>query len=109
MDKGYDRYLKFRANGEVSMVPFIEIPVRDTDYYESYYVGKPRLDLLSYNYYGNTDYGWLILQANPQYGANEFNIPDKATLRIPYPLNTAIEGYKNEINKYKELYGLKSV
>ena len=32
----YDRYSKFRNNGQVSMVPFIPIPVRDTDYYESF-------------------------------------------------------------------------
>lgn len=105
MEKTYDRYAKFRMNGDVSMVPFIEIPVRDTDYYESFYVGKTRLDLLSYKYYNNPDYGWFIMQANPQYGANEFSIPDKATLRIPYPLGTALEGYKNSIETYFKLYG----
>lgn len=101
----YDRYAKFRNNGGISMVPFIEIPVRDTDYYESYYFGKTRLDILSYNYYDNPDYGWLILQANPQYGGNEFSIPDKARLRIPYPLSTVLEGYKDGIEKNMELYG----
>ena len=104
----YDRYSKFRNNGEVSMVPFVEIPVRDTDYYESYYVGKTRLDILSYEYYDNADYGWLILQANPQYGGNEFSIPDKATLRIPYPLSTVLEGYKSGIDRSIELYGSNS-
>jgi hypothetical protein len=105
MESTYDRYAKFRCNGEVSMVPFVEIPIRDTDYYESYCVGRTRLDILSYNYYGNPDYGWLILQANPQYGANEFSIPDKARLRIPYPLGTVLEGYKSGIDLHMELYG----
>lgn len=101
----YDRYAKFRNNGEVSMVPFVSIPFRDTDYYETYYVGKTRLDILSYEYYDNADYAWLILQANPQYGANEFSIPDKARLRIPFPLNTVIEGYKQALDTHMELYG----
>jgi len=105
MERSYDRYLKFRNNGQVAMVPFISIPVRDTDYYESFCVGKTRLDLLSYKYYNNSDYGWLIMQANPQYGANEFSIPDKATIRIPYPLGTVIEGYKTGIDTYFQLYG----
>jgi hypothetical protein len=105
MESTYDRYAKFRNNGQVSMVPFIPIPVRDTDYYESFILGKTRLDILSYNYYGNPDYGWLILQANPQYGANEFSIPDKARLRIPYPLGTVLEGYKSDIDTHMRLYG----
>lgn len=108
MEGSYDRYAKFRVNGQVSMVPFIEIPRRDTDYYESFYVGRTRLDLLSYKYYNNPDYGWLILQANPQYGANEFSIPDKATLRIPYPLGTVLEGYKRSIDTHFQLYGFNS-
>lgn len=105
MAKTYDRYTKFRSNGEVFMVPFIGIPIRDTDYYESYYVGKTRFDLLSDKYYGNADYGWLILQANPEYGPNEFSIPDKARIRIPYPLGTVLEGYKQDIDTHMELYG----
>lgn len=108
MSTTYDRYSKFRNNGQISMVPFIKIPVRDSDYYESYEVGKTRLDLLSDKYYNNADYGWLILQANPQYGGNEFSIPDKGKLRIPYPLETALEGYKNDIDNYMKLYGKNS-
>ena len=46
----YDRYSKFRVNGGTQLVPFIPIPVKDTDYYEIYEKGKTRLDLLSYQY-----------------------------------------------------------
>jgi hypothetical protein len=35
-------------------------------------------------------------------------IEDGARLRIPYPLDTALQGYENEINKYDKLYGLKN-
>ena len=47
----YDRYGKFRVNGDTLFPPFIPIPVKDTDYYEVYEKGKTRLDILSYNYY----------------------------------------------------------
>ena len=104
METTYDRYSKFRNNGNISMVPFISIPVRDTDFYESFYVGKTRLDLLSYKYYNNPDYGWLIMQANPQYGSIEFEIPDGAKLRIPYPLSQSIQDYRASIEEYKRLY-----
>ena len=62
----YDRYSKFRQNGTILHVPFIPIPVRSTDYYTYYEVGKTRLDLVSYQYYGDANYDWLILQANPE-------------------------------------------
>lgn len=101
----YDRYTSFRNSGEISMVPFIEIPVRDTDKYETFKVNKTRLDLLSYDYYGTSDYWWLIMQANPEYGASEFAIPDNATVRIPYPLGTVLEGYKSAIHQHMEYYG----
>jgi hypothetical protein len=102
----YDRYTKFRTNGSIRFVPFIAIPEKNTDYYEIYNLGYTRLDLLSYQYYGNPDYGWLILQANPQFGSMEFEIPDKTNLRIPYPLSTTIEQYNRDIDIYTETYGL---
>ena len=101
----YDRYASFRNNGTVAMVPFIEIPVRDTDRYETYQVNKTRLDILSYEYYDDANYAWLIMQANPQYGANEFSIPDGAEIRIPYPLALAVDSYINGIKAYNEYYG----
>ena len=67
-----------------------------------YEKGKTRLDILSYQYYNDPDYAWLILQANPQYGSMEFNIPDLSELRIPFPLDAAIEGYNNAIVEYNK-------
>ena len=97
----FDRYSPFR-DGNDSMIPFVEIPQRDTDIYEIYHKGDIRLDQLSYQYYNNSDYGWLILQANPQYGALEFNIPDEAEIRIPYPLEVALKAYQEGIEKYRK-------
>ncbi len=101
----YDRYSSFRNNGGVSMVPYIEIPVRDTDRYETYKVNETRLDLLSNDYYGTPDYWWVIMQANSEYGANEFAIPDNASIRIPYPIGTVLDGYKTSIENYMKYYG----
>jgi len=102
----YNRYDSFISNGSYKKVPFIEIPVRGTDCYTFYEVGKTRLDLLSYQYYNDPNYGWLILQANPQYGSLEFKIENGARLRIPYPLEQVIQGYENDIARYAKLYGL---
>ena len=33
-------------------------------------------------------------------------IEDNAKLRIPYPLEVALQGYEDEIDKYDKLYGL---
>ena len=83
-----------------------QIPERATDCFVFYEAGKTRLDLLSYQYYNDPNYGWLILQANPEAGSLEFMIDDNTKLRIPYPLETALHGYEDEIEKYDKLYGL---
>lgn len=102
----YSRYKSFITNGTFQRVPFIKIPYNSTDCYTYYEVGKTRLDLLSYQYYSDPNYGWLILQANPQYDSLEYKIEDKARLRIPYPLESAIQGYENELKKYRTLNGV---
>lgn len=104
--KNYRRYSKFTKEGKSLIVPFISIPNRDSDFFEKYESGITRLDLLSYKYYGNPDYAWLILQANPQYGSLEFLIPDGMDIRIPFPLDNALEGYDASIREYEKLYGI---
>lgn len=100
----FDRYSQFRQDGSISIVPFGEIPTKSSDFYETYKKGITRLDILSYNYYGDPDFGWLILQANPEYGSMEFDIPDNANIRIPYPLYSSLEDYKMSIENHKKLY-----
>lgn len=98
------RYENFIDGGiETKLVPFIKIPKQPTDYYVYYERGKTRLDKLSYEYYNNPNYGWLILQANPENGGLEFNIRNKTLLRIPYPLETTLISYNNAVKAYKEL------
>lgn len=97
----YDRYESFRRDGNIDIVPFIEIDNTSTDIVITFRKSTMRMDTLSYKYYGDPNYGWLILQANPQYGSLEFSIPDGVPLRIPYPLSTAKTRYENRIQKYK--------
>ncbi len=102
----YSRYKSFIVNGAFKRVPFIKVPYSSTDCYAYYEVGKTRLDLLSYQYYNDPNYAWLILQANPQYNSLEYRLEDGAKIRIPYPLENAIQGYENEIKKYERLNGI---
>ena len=101
----YNRYEKFTENGVMKVVPFIEIKERDSDKYEQYMLGQTRFDLLSYKYYGDSDYGWLILQANPSLPPYEFMITPGETIRIPYPLEQAIIDYEDGIEEYNTLNG----
>ena len=101
----FDRYSQFRVGNRFNMVPFGEIPKSSTDIYEVYRKGKMRLDQLSSQYYDSPDYAWLIMQANPQYGSLEFNIPDGSEIRIPYPLNNSLKDYQKSIDDYRKYYG----
>ena len=103
----YSRYKSFIVDGSYTKIPFIEVPTSNSDFYVYYEVGKTRLDLLSYQYYGDPNYGWLILQANPHASSLEFKIKDYTKLRIPFPLDNAIQGYEANVKLYDKLYGLK--
>ena len=94
-------------NGTVKSVPFIPIREQETDKYTYWRQGFSRMDLLSFRYYQNANYGWLILQANPHLPSIEFMIEDNEKIRIPYPLESAINQYENDIKIYKEVEGTK--
>jgi hypothetical protein len=99
----FNRYANFKANGKVSIVPFINITKKNSDKYILYKKSVMRLDKISYEHYGNPDYAWLIMQANPEYGSIENFIPDGVVLRIPYPLEDTINKYLNDINTYNQI------
>lgn len=100
MSEYFDRYRMFRENGQVKIIPSIKIKESATDLYITYNKNKMRLDNLSYKYYGDSNYAWLILLSNPQYNCMEFELPDGITLRIPYPLQDALSRYNYEVMKY---------
>jgi hypothetical protein len=99
------RYDSFIVNGKMKFVPFIPIAKQNTDYYVVYDAKKMRMDTLSYDYYGDANYGWLIMQANPEYGSLEFHFPDKCLLRIPFPLENALNNYVDDLELYKIING----
>lgn len=96
----YDRYQSFRVDGDIQKIPKIKIDKADTDLYIVYDKSKNRLDNLSYKYYGDANYGWLLMLANPKYGSLEFEIPDGALYRIPYPIDSALYRYETRVNEY---------
>jgi hypothetical protein len=103
----YDRYNKFRIDGDVKIVPFIKIPIKSSDKYFTYKKGITRFDnSLSNYYYGDPNYGWLILLANANLGALEFEIEDGTNIRVPFPLETSLQQYVNEVNIYDQYYGI---
>ena len=103
----YDRYKKFRKeDGTLYKVPFIPITKRSSDKYITYRRGKTRMDNVSYEAYGDANFGWLILQANPEYSGFEFEIPEGSVIRVPLPLQVVLNGYENDIENYKTVYGL---
>ena len=97
----YDRYQSFRKNGQADIMPFIKIENGNEDITILYDKSKMRMDNLSYKYYGDSNFAWLIMMANAKYGSMEFEIPDGIYLRIPYPLSTAISRYENAVNNVK--------
>lgn len=100
----YDRYRYFRLGGKIGIVPSIKLDKKKSDYYEIYRAGHTRLDILSYNYYKDPSYGWLILMANPEYGSMEFEIPNDAIIRIPYPIESTLSEYEQKIARYRDNY-----
>lgn len=106
MAKYFDRYSKFRLNGNTVTLPFLPLKEKSTDKNIVYTLGKDRTDKLSQKYYGNPYCGWLIMMANPQYGGLEFLIPNRTILRVPYPLTDSLQEYINNIQKFDQLYGI---
>jgi hypothetical protein len=101
----YNRYNNFLVDGNQTVVPFVRIPAKPTDKVYFYRLGLSRLDKISQQYYDTPFFGWLILQANPQLGGNEFNIPDGSLLTIPFPLLASLQDYKNALENHFYYYG----
>ena len=101
----YNRYNEFVVNGDYIIVPHIKIPPKTSDRKVVYKVGQTRLDKLSQQFYGSPYYGWLILQANPSYGGQEWNIPDNSLITLPYPLMQSLQDYKSNLDEYFLYYG----
>jgi len=92
--KDYDRYAILRNDdGTIQPMPFVNLPVNSSDKYEFWSSNTSRLDKISKKYYGNPFYDFLILYGNNIYNS-EFDIPDGALIRIPFPLSKALADYE---------------
>jgi hypothetical protein len=101
----YNRYSEFLLNGEQTVVHYVNIPQKTTDKTFIYKVAQSRLDKVSQQFYNSPYFGWLILQANPQFGGLENNIYDGAILVIPFPLIPSLQDYKGALENYFYYYG----
>jgi hypothetical protein len=101
----WNRYSDFLINGEQTVVPFVQIPQKTTDKTFIYKVGRSRFVVVSQEFYNSPYFGWLILQANPEFGGLENNIYDGAVLIIPYPLLPSLQDYKTSLTNYFYYYG----
>jgi len=101
----FDRYQFFETDGNFRIVPGIELPIKSSDKYITYNKGRTRLDKVSQDNYGSPTFGWLIMQANPEVGGIEFEIPDNYVLRLPFPLIPSLQDYKRAVDLYNLYYG----
>jgi hypothetical protein len=101
----WNRYSQFLINGQQTVVPFVQLPGKTTDKTYVYKIGTSRLDKVSQEIYGTPYFGWLILQANSQFGGLENYIYDGAILTIPFPLLPSLQDYKGAVENHFYYYG----
>lgn len=105
MPSYFNRYNKFTVDEQSKTLPFVKLPTKGTDKFVEYKVGRSRMDKFSNEYYSSPFYGWLIMLANLEYGGLETNIPDSATIRIPFPLKESLDDYNRAIKDILRYYG----
>lgn len=99
--KDYDRYaILINSNGTHDMMPFVQLPVNQSDKFETWNTEYSRLDKLAQKYYGNPFYDFFILYANGY--MTEFDIEDGALIRIPFPLSKVKSDYENALTVYRQ-------
>lgn len=76
---------KYSQKRRYSSTYYPTIPYRDSDIY-IYSKSSDRLDLLSYKYYGDQTFWWVIARAN-NLGKGSFMVPPGIRLRIPFPID----------------------
>lgn len=103
--KYYNRYSKLIENGLTKQMPYIKIRNRPTDKSHTWNKDIDRMDLISNRYYQSSNFDWLIKMVNAKYG-DEYDIPDSAYIRIPYPLEPILQEFVDEMNKYDAKFGI---
>ena len=91
----YSRYSSIKDK----TFPFIEISKRRSDKKIKWERGN-NMAFLSYKYYGDSRYGWLIMLANKEYSI-EFDIEENTIIRIPLPFREVLDEVITKIEDYK--------
>ncbi len=90
----YNRYSLMNNDGStIKIVPLIKLPTNSGDKFVSWNVMSSRYEKLADKYYGNPFYDILISSGNTEY-VSEYDIPDGALIRIPFPLAKAKNDYE---------------
>ena len=98
----YKRYeILKNSDGTTDEMPFVKLPTNPSDKFEYWNTNFSRMDKISQKYYGNPFYDFLILYGNNIY-LNEFDIPDGALIRIPFPLIKAKSDYEAALINFKK-------
>ena len=97
----FNFYKPLKVNDSLLDMPPVKISLRKTDKYITYQKSKVRLDFIAGEIYEDETYWRLIMWANPEYFL-EFDIPDNAIIRIPYPLNDVLAEVNNFLINNKD-------
>lgn len=100
----YDFYTPFKENEIITQVPFIQLRVKNSDKTYVWNKETDKMDVISQKFYGHPYGGKLILMINTTFGGSEDDIPDGATILIPFPYKDSLQEYINGVNRYKNLY-----
>lgn len=91
----FNFYKPLKDNDTLKDMPPVKISERNTDKFITYQRELMRLDFIAGEIYEDETLWRLILWANPEYFL-EFDIPNNAIIRIPFPVNDVIA----EVNNY---------
>lgn len=100
----YNYYTPFLENEKMTMIPYVKLPVKETDKTYIWNKSVDRLDIVSNKFYGHPYGGKLILMMNATLGTNEDEIPDNALLVIPFPYKESLQRWIDLVNRYKNYY-----
>jgi len=94
-------YIPLKDDDMLKNMPPVKISFRKTDKYITYQKNTMRTDFLAGEIYQDETLWRLIMWGNPEYFL-EFDIPDGAIIRIPFPVNDVIAEVKNFITNNRD-------
>lgn len=101
-DRRFSMPLSLDSVSEIRYIPnalYPDIPVTDDDYYMITVEGD-RYDRLAQQFYGNSDYWWIIALANEDTKLDSLNTAVGVQIRVPADPGDYIE----EFNRLNKLY-----